>query len=154
MPTWPDTADTLKGDVIRQFQRPTQTQPTDPTAITGTTEKMLGLAIPFTARRTGRILVHVSGNITCDTTAKTTTVAMKYGTGTAPVNADADGGTAAGIARTFKALTGMLTVPFSAAVLIDGLSIGTAYWIDYNAKTDDGAAAGGILGLNVVITEV
>ena len=151
---WPVSIDTLKGDVIRQLQRPTQSQPSDPTAITGITEKMLGLAIAFTPRRTGRVSVRAYGNITCDTTAKTTTVQIKYGTGTAPANDAADTGTAAGIARVFLALTGQLTVPFADEALIDNLTIGTAYWIDYNAKTDDAGATGRLTGLNIVVAEI
>ena len=151
---WPVSIDTLKGDVIRELHRPTQSQPADPTAITGVTALMLGLAVAFTPRRTGRISVRVYGNITCDTTAKTTTVRMRYGTGTAPANAAASTGTAAGVARTFLALTGMLTVPFSDEALIDNLTIGTAYWIDYSALTDDAAAAGRVLGLNIVVAEI
>ena len=154
--TWPASIDTLSDEVQRQFHRPVQSQPADPTAITGTTEKMLGLAIAFTPRRTGRIKVHVVGNITCDTTAKTTTVAMKYGTGTAPMNDAADAGTAAisTFTRAFTALTGMVTVPFADVALISGLTIGIAYWIDYNCKTDDGAATGRLLGLNVLVEEI
>lgn len=154
MSQWPVSIDTLKGDVIRELHRPTQTQPSDPTAITGTTEKMLGLAVAFTPRRTGRIIVRADGNITVSATAKLVTVQLKYGTGTAPANDAANTGTTAGIARTFTGLTGMLTVPFSDAALIDNLTIGTAYWIDYNAKTDDAGESGRVLGLNVVVMEI
>ena len=154
MPTWPETADTLKGDVMRDMHRPAETAPSDPTAITGVTAKMLGLAVAFTPLRTGRILVITKGNITCDTTAKLTTVRLRYGTGTAPANDAASTGTAAGIASTFTALTGMVTVPFADAALISGLTIGTAYWLDYSAVTDDAGAAGRVLGLNMVVTEI
>lgn len=152
--SWPVSIDTLNGDVQRQYHRPTQTQPSNAAGITGVTAKMLGLAVAFTPRRTGRILVAIDGNITCDTTAKTTTATLKYGTGTAPVADAANTGTAAGIAKTFTALTGMLTVPFAQTAIIDGLSIGIAIWLDYSVLTDDANAVGNMLDLNVVVTEI
>lgn len=154
MPAWPDSVTTCKGDLLREMHRPTQSSPDDPTAITGTTEKMLGLGVAFTPRRTGRVLVITKGNITGNTTAKLTTVQLKYGTGTAPANDAANTGTAAGVVSTFTTLTGMLTVPFADVALIDGLTIGTAYWFDYNAKTDDAGTTGRVLGLNVTVVEI
>jgi hypothetical protein len=154
MGQWPDSVDTLKGDVIRDMHRPVQTAPTNPTAITGATAKMLGLAVAFTPRRTGRVLFVAKGNITCNTTAETTTVQLKYGTGTAPANDAADAGTQAGVDSTFTALTGVLTVPFADVALVDSLTIGTAYWFDYNAKTSNAGATGRVLDLNVTVLEV
>lgn len=150
-----DRPSEMGADVLHSIQNTTQTQPTNKTAITGTTEKMMGYAVAFTPRRSGKLEIQIDGNITVDTTAQTTTARLKYGTGAAPENDAAVTGTQAGKTKTFVGLTGMLTVPFAMTAFVNAqANVGVAMWFDFDAKTSDAGAAGGVLDLNFVIKEL
>lgn len=136
------------------MHRAAQTAPADPTGITGATAKMLGLAVAFTPRVTGRVLVLVSGQATDDTNADTATYILRYGTGTAPANDAASTGTAGGLSRTFSALTSATSAPFSENQLITGLTLNTAYWFDFSAKATGAGAVANLTTLTFTIMEI
>ncbi len=151
---WPNAITGLDGSVLRAMHEVVETKPEDPTGITGATAKMLGLAVAFTPRRTGRVLVMVTGNVTDNTTADVASFIMRFGTGTAPANDAASTGTAVTPTRTFTALTGMTTVPFSQLAVISMPLIGTAYWIDYSAAATGAGAVAGMTQLTFEVMEI
>lgn len=109
-----------------------QTSPTNPTGTTSATAVMMGLAGAYTPRSSGRVLMVLSGDIKQSTSGDGATIALRYGTGTAPVNGAAVTGTlpAGTAAQTFVAAANNQTVPFSIQALIGALTNGTAYWFD------------------------
>lgn len=152
---WPDSVDRLDGSVIRAMHAPVETKPADPTGVTGATALMLGLAVAFTPRRTGRVKLMVTGNVSDNTTADVASFILRFGTGAAPANQDAGtAGTAVTPTRTFTALTGMTKVPFSQIALINTPLIGTAYWFDYSAAATGGAAVANMDQLTFIVEEI
>lgn len=113
-----------------------QATPANPTGSASAAGLMMGLAVAITPGSTGRILVHVSGDISNNTAADGARVQIRYGTGTAPVNGAALAGTAlGGLVKFTKALAGQ-QVPFALQGIISGLSVATAYWIDISLAVD------------------
>lgn len=107
-----------------------QSAPADPTGTTSTTALMMGLAGAITPRRTGRVLVILSGDAKNTTSGDGVSVQLATGTGAAPANAAAAAGTAIGGAKKFVASANNQTAPFSAQAVVTGLAIGTAVWVD------------------------
>ncbi len=89
---------------------------------------MLGLAEYITPQRTGTVLASFTGNI--NATDGGGFIQVKYGTGTAPGYNAATTGTSAG-----ALLTVATTGRFASTVLISGLTLGTRYWLDFEAGT-------------------
>lgn len=110
--------------------------PANQTAITDVSGQHVGLgaiAAPNTCdftTGTGRALVILTGNMVASNTATTQTARFAYGTGAGPANATEQTGTLVGVAQSFVALTGHLTMPLALMAVITGLTPGTLYWID------------------------
>lgn len=151
---WINSAAQVNTDVLQQIMNSTLSNPADPTGILGATSLMLGLAVTFTPRRTGRVRIRVSGNITNDTNADLGTWILRYGTGAAPANQAASTGTAVAPSRTWTALTGMTSVPFAQNTQIPGLIIGTTYWFDYAAAATGAGATVNMTQLAILIEEI
>ena len=133
-----------------------QATPSNPTGTTDTTGKMMGLAGTITPVSTGKILIVISGDIANDTIADGAAVQIRYGTGTAPANADALTGTAVGglVSSTNPDIAlATLNVPFSLNAIVTGLTPGTAYWIDTGLKAITGGTAT-ISNVSISVIEV
>lgn len=106
----------------------------NPTAITGTTLKMVGLNMALTPSISGKVLVMFQGSYFNNTAGAGTAVQISYGTGTAPTNAAALTGTQVGsVMRSANSnLAGSTSTefPFSLAWFVTGLTVNTAYWFD------------------------
>lgn len=130
-----------------------QVSPSNPSGTVSATFVMAGLGVAgagggwsITPQVTGRVLALVSGNYTDAATATTITAQIGWGTGAAPANGDAVGGTnLVGGAVFYTTLTGTLSVPFALQAVVTGLAVtgvnaqrhtvaGTAVWFDLAFK--------------------
>jgi hypothetical protein len=129
----------------------TQAQPANPTGTNSLTGLMMGLAGSITPTLTGRLMITISGDISNNTGSDGGTVQIRYGTGSAPANADALTGNAIG--TLIRAIAGTVTVPFSVQAVVTGLSVGTAYWLDLGLAAITGGTAS-IFDVSVTAIEI
>jgi hypothetical protein len=109
----------------------TTSNPGDPSGTTNTTGKMMGLAGSISPVKTGRVLVSFTGDIFNPTAiADGAKTQVRFGTGSAPANGDANTGTTVGNIVKYVTSTTDERVPFCNTVLITGLTLGTTYWVD------------------------
>jgi len=134
------------------FTQAAQSQPTDPIGTTSLVGVMMGLAILFTPRSTGRIKITVDLTMAENTTADGATVQAVTGTGAAPANGAAATGTLRGKPRTMTYLTGVLSVPCAFAAFVTGLVVGVQIWVDLNLKAVTGGTAT-VSVINIIIEE-
>jgi hypothetical protein len=126
-----------------------QATPADPTGTNNTTGLMMGLAGAITPATTGRIAISIYGDVQNTTTADGAKLGIYYGTGSAPANAAAITGTSVGSIQNFLAAANNQRVPFHLTVIVTGLVLGTAYWIDLML----GATVGGTAAAkNITVT--
>jgi hypothetical protein len=106
-----------------------------PGAITSSTGKMVGFAIPMTPVRSGKIVANISGPMNCSTAASVN-CGLRIGTGAAPVNGAATIGTAfaGGVIVTS---TAGYWFSISCTGLFPGV-VGTTYWIDLSVASGTG----------------
>lgn len=134
----------------------TQSQPANPVSPASTTLfKMSGLAGTITPKRSGTVLIVISGFLT--STAVTAGVGIQvqisHGTGTAPVNAATLTGTQDGAVMKYTipstAIAADVMQPFSVNAVVTGLTKGTAYWIDLAAESIVTASVIGISNISI-----
>ena len=137
-----------------------QSQPGAPTAPSSTSAfQMQGLAGAITPKKSGTVLLMISGNIISSATTAGDGIEyqLSYGTGTAPTVNTALAGTQVGATQeatinNTAGAPGDVNVPFSIQAVITGLTLGTAYWLDLAAKA---VTAANVIGLsNVSVTAV
>lgn len=155
----------LLGEAANQFPGPgpqqgtipqnqvVQSQPSNPAGTASATFVMMGLAVLFTPKKTGRIKITAQMLMGNSTTADGSTVIISTGTGSAPVNGAASTGNAAGLAQTWTSLTGVLNVGVLIVALVTGLVVGTQIWVDLQLKAVTGGTST-LLAINLVIEEV
>jgi collagen type I alpha len=120
--------------------------PTDPVGNVSTVEKAMGLACAYTPSFSGRCFLICAGiALNSSGPGNGTTIQLKYGTGTAPVNGATAGlGTRVAINATqhFVASTAAGQQGFTIVALLTGLTVSTAYWFDLTlqAVTAGGAS--------------
>jgi len=116
--------------------------PNNPTGRVGAAVMMgIGSTCTITPRVSGEIAIHLTGDIGSGTTAGTASlVQLRYGTGTAPANADAVTGTAVGsvISWLNTTYTAGDRYPFTCLGHATLLTVGTAYWIDISLSGTGG----------------
>lgn len=128
-----------------------QITPADPTGTTNTTGLMMGLAGAITPVFSGRVMVSITGNIENNTSGSGVKAGIYYGTGTAPVNAAAITGTLVGSVPQFTTAAAAQRVPINITIIITGLTLGTAYWLDLML----GAITSGTAAIkNITVTAV
>ena len=117
----------------------------NPVTTTSTTGVMMGIgaSCSITPRKSGTILVIVTGDMDNATAADGAGIQIRYGTGTAPINGAALTGTTAGglIKMTNVATVTGSRSPFSSNAIVAGLTIGTAYYIDVSLAAITGGTA-------------
>lgn len=123
---------------------------TTPTGTTSATAVMMGMggSLAFTPKFSGTLQLTVYGFMTASGAA-VTTVQGKYDTGAAPANGDATTGKSFGGALGVQAL-GAGVVPFCIIAIATGLTIGTAYWIDFAVATNAGTATPTFAQTNII----
>jgi hypothetical protein len=111
------------------FATPNTFTPNDPAGTSSATAVMMGLGstVNFTPKTYGSVMLTLDGLMTNASDNMYLTIA--YGTGAAPVNGAAASGTAVGSTLYYYGGTA-----FSKAVIITGLTPGTAYWFDAQVR--------------------
>lgn len=106
--------------------------PLNPTGVTSTTPKMMGLGtvVHLAPTFSGRFRITVTGFVTA--ASAESFVQIYYGTGTAPVNGAAATGTAVGNQAVLlvPAAAGSFITPFTIIEQVTGLTLSTSYWFD------------------------
>ena len=121
---------------------------------------MQGLAGTITPTRTGNILIIISGTIV-ETTGTAAGVGilyqLSYGTGVAPTSNSALAGTQVGTVQEYMnpntVVAADVSFPFSIQVVVTGLTLSTAYWIDLAAKSVVTASYVGFVNVSISIIE-
>lgn len=138
-----------------------QSQPSTPTAPNSTSVfTMMGLAGAITPKKSGTLMLTISGNLTGTTTTAGDGIAyqLSYGTGTAPTTNAALAGTQVGSAPQYTNPTTVtavdIQVPFSITAVITGLTLGTAYWLDLAAKALNTASHVNFANLSISVIEL
>jgi hypothetical protein len=127
--------------------------PADPAGNVSTTEKAMGLACAYTPTFSGRCFIVCAGTaLNSSGPGNGTTIQLKYGTGTAPVNGATTGlGTRVAINATqhFVASTAAGQAGFTIIALLTGLTVSTAYWFDLTLQA---VTAGGATVKDIQLT--
>ena len=124
-----------------------------PAGTTSATAVMMGLAAALTPGASSQVLALAMGQMQNSTLNDGVTVALYYGTGTAPSNGAAVTGTLVGIAQSFtEAVTG-LSSGFTVGGTITGLTPTTAYWFDLAVLAVTGGTAS-VTGVTLMAQEV
>ncbi len=136
-------------------------QPSNKTAPASTTTFfMQGLAGTITPVTTGNVMITINGTLTSTTTTAGDgiTFQVSHGTGSAPANAAALTGTQDGTIQTYRnpatVTAADVDIPFSQTVVLTGLTIGTAYWIDEAAKSVGTASSAAMTAVNISAVEI
>src|SRR5262249_50577600 len=107
-----------------------QSTPTNPAGTASLVGVMMGLAGSFTPTRSGRALIIICGDVANSVIADGAKFQIRFGTGTAPANAAALTGTAAGALVVMTDGVAAQQMPFSVQAVVTGLTLSTAYWLD------------------------
>lgn len=123
--------------VVPQIFTPTAQLSTSSTSLV-----MNGLAAAsggpvFTPVASGNVIVYVSCTVGTSTSAVRCNVQAAYGTGTPPNNGDAATGTIVGPSWPIVATNTSVQTSLAFAIVITGLTIGTAYWFDCQYSTSN-----------------
>ena len=118
----------------------TVSTPANPTATTSMVGVMMGFAGTVTPTRSGTVMVTMTMQVLPG--GDFASVAMRYGTGSAPVNGAALTGTSASPLAT---VSGQST-PASLVALITGLTIGGPVWLDTSLTSASGGSVSVIFG--------
>lgn len=101
--------------------------PSNPTGVASA--KMLGAVTSFVPNASGNVLLQLKGDVSNTNSGVTSTMALRYGSGTAPVNGDAVTGTVLDTTRASTAAAGQLS-SFPLEYYLTGLVVGSTYWVD------------------------
>ncbi len=119
--------------------------PSNPTGTSSATQVMMGLgaSASITPAINSQVMIAISGDVfNASAIADGAAFSIRYGTGAAPANGDAQTGTACGaLAVKYVAATTAEKAPFSITCIATGLSAGTAYWIDLSLANITGGTA-------------
>jgi len=121
-----------------------------PTGTTSTSGVMMGLALYFTPKFTGRIRMYIFGLAANDTAGDGFTVHGQYGTGTAPANGAPLTGNLLGNIVQGTAINGGQYTPFAIGAIQTNLAVGTTYWFDLVVA----AVTGGTASISFIIAIV
>lgn len=124
-----------------------------PGATTSTGGVMMGLDARITPRKSGRVLVTISGDSRNTTNVKGCIIQARYGTGASPANGSALTGTLKGYPVTTVGASVQNREGFSRTLLLTGLTIGTAIWFDVSLAANNSGTAS-IAGIEVVMVEI
>lgn len=106
--------------------------PSQPNSTSSTTLVMAGLAQSATPSATGNLLIIITGWVANSTVLDGCTIVGRYGTGTAPNNGDPVTGTnTGGNGQRTTSATANANVPFTVVGYVAGLTVSTAYWLDF-----------------------
>lgn len=116
--------------------------PSNPVGTTNTTGVMMGLSGSITPAKNGVIAITLTGDgFNSTLVGDGGSIALRYGTGVAPINGAALAGTQASTPIHFTVAVTGDHKPFACIALVSGLTIGTAYWIDASLAAITGGTA-------------
>lgn len=154
------TAISAAGTVTCSAKAATNSTVASPSAPNSTSVfTMQGLAGAITPAISGKIFVTISGTIITTQTAAGNGVQfqLSHGTGTAPTSNAALTGTQDGTVQQYlipaTVTAADVQVPFSISVVLTGLTVGTAYWIDLAGKAIS-ATGTGFANVNIAVSEI
>ena len=138
-----------------------QAQPSNPTAPNSTASfTMQGLAGTITPTVTGVVLLIITGSMhsTTVTAGDGILIQASYGTGAAPTTNAALTGTQKGAiieyANANTVIVADTFVPFTVTVVITGLTLNVATWLDLAAKSVATASSVGLVNVSISAIEI
>jgi hypothetical protein len=143
---------TLQTETLAVVPQITQRLPANPTGRASATAAMMGLAGSITPQVTGRLKIEVTGSVTSGSNGGGGTIQIRYGTGTAPTNAAALTGTAAGNPVIFDQGSANDRILFTCIGYVTGLTPGTAVWIDLSLASN-GTGTTTVSSLTIIAEE-
>ncbi len=124
-----------------------------PGATTSTGGVMMGLDARITPRKSGRVLVTISGDSRNTTNVKGCIIQARYGTGASPANGSALTGTLKGYPITTVGASVQNREGFSRTLILTGLTVGTAIWFDVSLAANNSGTAS-IAGVEIVMVDI
>lgn len=118
--------------------------PSTPTGTTSSSPVMMGLGgvCHITPTTSTRVFVTIQGAVSNNTNSDASTIGLRQGTGTAPVNGAAATGTVYGTTiGAGGAANANVTWPFNLSAIITGLTIGTPIWFDLTLAVQVGGTS-------------
>lgn len=135
---------------------PAVCQPAAPAATASTTLVMMGLGATctYTPASSGKVLVNVTGSVYINTTVVNVSLAVYYGTGTAPANGAAATGTVLGnsSSKVHPGTGAPAGVPVAFTDVLS-LTAGTVYWFDFAIATNNAADTAGVQNVSMTFVE-
>ncbi len=107
-----------------------------PGATSSATLVMMGLAGSITPTNTGTVLVTIFGSMQNTAVGGQCAIRLRHGSGSAPANGAALTGTVVGSPQTLTMDSSATPHPFSLTVVISGLALSTARWLDASFGAD------------------
>ncbi len=135
------------------FKSQTQSTPADPATTTSLVGVMMGLAATITPTASGNIIIVICGDTDNSGKNDGCAIQIRYGTGTAPTNGAALTGTAIGSKPITFDSAGGTVFPISVNAVVNGLTAGTAVWVDISLTALTGGTAR-VRNLSISIIEV
>lgn len=130
--TGTSTIPTATGTLLSTGGAVLSAAPSNPTARTSSTLVMAGLgsSCAITPTVSTRVLITFTGFGYNSILADGFSLLLAYGTGTAPANNAAPTGTAVGNQVSATSATANAELPWALTSIVQGLTVGTAYWLD------------------------
>ena len=129
-----------------------QASPSNPAATSSVPGVMMetGSTLAITPGFSGRLHICLQGQGGVSIATASFTVTLRYGTGTAPTNGAALTGTILGGTLAAWSAVANAVVPFTLTGIATGLTVGTAYWIDFSLAVSSGTGTANSISCNVM----
>lgn len=118
-----------------------QETPADPLATVSADGVMMGLSAEITPIRSGRVMITVSGDTDSSVDGGSCQMAIRIGTGVAPVNGAALAGVQHGSAPVHSSDQSTERSPFTCNAVVTGLALNTPVWVDLALAAGGGGAS-------------
>lgn len=148
--TLPLTAQT---EILAVRPQIVESSPANPTGTNSNVGVMMGLAVAFTPRVTGRIKVTIDGLYAATNAGSQVAIGLRFGTGGSPANGAALTGTLVTPEPNYYIAQSNEPMSFSFSRIIDSLVIGTPIWIDINVRRGGNNSTCTVSSLNIIVEE-
>jgi hypothetical protein len=144
---------TTQTETIAVVPQITESSPGNPTGTNSNVGVMMGLAIAFTPRVTGRIKVTIDGLYAATNAGSQVAIGLRFGTGGSPVNGAALTGTLVTPEPNYLIAVSNEPMSFAYSRVIESLVVGTPIWIDINVRRGGTNSTVTVTSLNIIIEE-